>query len=328
MKLRPAIFSLILAAALQVSCSRTAVPDLSAIKEPRILVGNDTLAFRDPAAVYNDGVFHLFFSMVRIEADSIFSYVATSSSRNLRDWSEPRILTARDQSLSYSSPGDVIRFGDEWVICFQTYPRPGYVRSEMPRYGNENARLFIMRSRDLENWSEPELLKVKGDTPEEEMGRMIDPYLVEDRDEPGKWWCFYKQNGVSSSWSYDLINWTYDKHIPGGENVCILRDGNGYVMFHSPQNGIGIKRSSDLRNWSDVEPLVTLGQDGWEWAKGRITAGFVLDCRDVPSVRKYIMFLHGSGPFKETEGDFDKNSSIGIAWSDDLSSWSWPGKGR
>ena len=92
-------------------------------------------------------------------------------------------------------------------------------------------------------------------------------------------------------------------------------------MFHSPQNGIGIKRSSDLRNWSDVEPLVTLGQDGWEWAKGRITAGFVLDCRSIPSVGKYIMFFHGSGPLTETEGDFDKNSSIGIAWSDDLQSW-------
>ena len=120
------------------------------------------------------------------------------------------------------------------------------------------------------------------------------------------------------------MNWTFDKHIQGGENVCILKDGDEYIMFHSPENGIGVKRSSDLRNWKDEGALIPLGQSEWDWAAGRITAGFVLDCRSIPSVGKYIMFFHGSGPLTETEGDFDKNSSIGIAWSDDLQSWAWP----
>ena len=48
------------------------------------------------------------------------------------------------------------------------------------------------------------------------------------------------------------------------------------------------------------------------------------DARNVPGVGKYVMFFHGSGPKKETEGDFDKNASIGLAWSDDLAVWSWP----
>ncbi len=110
------------------ACSKTGGPFLSAIDSPRLFAGNDTLAFRDPAAIYENGVFHLYFSLVRIENDSIFSYVATSTSVNLKDWTEPRILTERDQNLDYSSPGNVIRFG----------------------------------------------------------GRMIDPYLIEDKDEPGK----------------------------------------------------------------------------------------------------------------------------------------------
>ncbi|MDQ6762706.1 MAG: hypothetical protein M3015_08765 [Bacteroidota bacterium] len=33
------------------------------------------------------------------------------------------------------------------------------------------------------------------------------------------------------------------------------------------------------------------------------------------------MFFHGSGPLKEEEGDFDKNASIGIAWSNNLVQW-------
>ena len=48
--------------------------------------------------------------------------------------------------------------------------------------------------------------------------------------------------------------------------------------------------------------------------------------RKVDGINKYLMFFHGSGPLTEEEGDFDKNSSLGIAWSDDLTNWEWPGK--
>ena len=96
-------------------------------------------------------------------------------------------------------------------------------------------------------------------------------------------------------------------------------------MFHSPGNGIGFKRSDDLVHWRDCGKTF-LGQKDWPWAKGRITAATVIDCRAVKGIGKYVMFFHGSGPKKEIEGDCYKNSSIGIAWSDDLKEWSWPGK--
>lgn len=38
------------------------------------------------------------------------------------------------------------------------------------------------------------------------------------------------------------------------------------------------------------------------------------------------MFFYGSVPLTEEEGDFDKNSSIGIGWSNDLLDWNWPGE--
>jgi len=306
---------------------------LSALDDPRIFKGNDTTAYRDPAVIYSEGMFHLYFTLVKTESDSVFSYVAQSSSKDLRHWSECQIITPRDQNLDFSSPGNIVRNGDEWLMCLQTYPRPGLVISDDVRWGDETARLYLMRSKDLEHWGEPELMKVKGDVPIEDMGRMIDPYLVQ---KDSTWWCFYKQNGVSISTSEDLEHWSFQGAARGGENVCIIRKDDGsYLMFHSPGNGVGMKCSSNMLDWTDCiqdEPhrgwsedgtVMTFGQKDWPWAGGRLTAGAVLDCREVGGVGCYLMFFHGSGPLSETEGDFDKNSSISLAWSENLVDWDW-----
>jgi hypothetical protein len=294
---------------------------LSAIGSPVIFRGDATTAYRDPTAIYQDGWFRLFFTLVKIEPDGRpFSYAAWSKSRDLLRWSEPAIFTPRDQNLNYGSPGNIVRFGDQWVLCLQTYPRP-----HGEKYGNASARVWTMRSRDLETWSEPELIRVKGpDVPVEKMGRMIDAYLLEDKDEPGRWWCFYKQAGMSMSWSRDLKTWTQFGRISAGENACVIIDGDEYVLFHSPANGIGVKRSKDLKKWRD-EGLLTLGQNAWPWAQGRLTAGFVLDLRNEPAVGKALLFFHGSDfPEQDPRGGFDNYASIGLAWSSDLKSWAWP----
>lgn len=294
---------------------------LAAMPTPVLFRGNATTAFRDPAAIHHDGWFRLFFTIVKTGPDKrVFSHVAWSKSRDLVRWTEPRIFTPRDQRLNYGSPGNIIRHDNQWLLCLQTYPRPN---GEL--FGNASARIWIMRSVDLENWSQPELLRVKGpDVPVEKMGRMIDPCLVASKDEPGKWWCFYKQNGVGMSWSRDLETWTFAGNIEAGENACVVVDGDDYVLFHSPRNGIGIKRSDDLRHWRD-EGVVTLGQEDWPWARGRLTAGFVLDLRQQPGVGQALMFFHGSDfPEGDPRGGFDTCASIGIAWSDDLQHWHWP----
>ena len=150
--------------------------------DPRIFRGDGHSAFRDPAAVWHAGVFHLFSTWVEIEPDGqVFSYCATSRSRDLRTWTPPRKLTPRDNARDFGSPGSVVRDGTDWVLCLQTYPRPGNVFDGKPRYGNADARLWTMRSCDLETWRAPELLRVKGpDVPVGDMGRMIDPCLVRD----------------------------------------------------------------------------------------------------------------------------------------------------
>jgi len=312
---------MLLTAALQ--AAEPPAVDFAAIKSPIIFKGDAVTAYRDLAAVYHDGVFRLFFTMVRKEEDgNVYLYTAVSKSSDLASWTPPRILTPRDRSLNYSSPGNVVRFGQEWVLCLQTYPRP-----KGEKFGNETARIWTMRSKDLETWGRPELLRVKGpDVPQEKMGRMIDPFLLQDKDDPGKWWCFYKQNGVSMSWSRDLAAWTYAGRTGGGENPCVIVDGGEYVLFHSPGNGIGVKRSRDLKEWRDAGLLV-LGQKDWPWAKGRLTAGFVLDLRREPRIGKAVMFFHGSGP-EDERSMFDNYASLGLAWSADLAAWDWPGKDK
>ncbi|GAB3999146.1 hypothetical protein GCM10028807_48540 [Spirosoma daeguense] len=299
---------------------------LAALNSPILFRGDDGTAYRDPAFLYHQDSLYVFFTLVRTEEENkIYSYVAMSQTKDLKNWTPIRILTARDQRLDYSSPGNVVRQGNEWVLCLQTYPRPNYTADQKPRYGNGDARIFTMRSRDLRHWSSPELLRVKGpDVVEKEMGRMIDPYLVADKDVSGKWWCFYKQNGVSMSSSTDLRNWTFVGHTESGENACVLVENNQYILMHSPKNGIGLKRSADLKNWQDWGELITLGQSDWNWAKGRITGGAVLNLKHIPAFGKYVMLFHGSGPQTEDGGDFDKNASLGIAWSDDLQHWQWP----
>lgn len=311
------------------TCFSAAAIDFAALTSPVLLHGDDTHAYRDPAAIYYNGEFHLFYTYnpPPDPDEKIYWFAAVSRSRDLAHWTEPRLLTPKDQTLNYSSPGNVIRFSNEWVLCLQTYPIPGVRTGDPVRFGDASARVFIMRSRDLIEWSAPELLRVKGpDVPVEKMERMIDPYLIEDRDEPSKWWCFFKQNGASRAWSRDLKTWTYAGHFPAGENVCVLRDGGDYVLFHSPANGIGIKRSKNLSDWRD-EGVLTLGQSDWPWAKdGRLTAGFVLDLRREPAVGKALMFFHASALREKTGRGFWANCSLGLAWSDDLKTWSWPGK--
>ena len=300
---------------------------LKAIDSPVLFYGDEKTAYRDPAVLFYNDQFFLFFTLVKTINGEIYSFTATSKSYDLINWSQVKILTPRDQNLNFCSPGNIVKYDGKWLLCLQTYPRPGYIQGDKVRYGSDDSRIFIMESKDLENWTYPKLLKVKGSTiREDKMGRMIDPYLIEDKDEKGKWWCFYKQNGVSMSYTYDFLNWTFYGNTKSGENVCVLKDESEYVMFHSPSNGIGIKRSSNLKDWSSFGGLITLGQKEWDWAKGRLTAGAVVDLRIIKRIEKYIMFFHGSGPNRESEGDFDKNSSIGIAWSDDLINWDWPKK--
>ena len=250
------------------------------MKPQVILPQTDSQGFRDPCAVFKDDVCHLYYTLVCQKGDKQVFTLAESISEDLLHFSEPRILLPKDHSLDYSSPGNVFQKNDMFYICLQTYPRPN---GEI--YGNQDSRIYLMRSPDLVSWSEPELIRVKGNIPREEMGRMIDPYILPEED--GSFLCFFKQNGVSVSRSRDLENWEFLGWGDCGENVCVVRLGSWYGILHSPKNGVGLLLSRDLKTFVDCG-VSMLGCEKEVWAKDRVTAGFVTEYQG-----EQILFFHG-----------------------------------
>lgn len=157
-----------------------------------IFKGNSRIAYRDPVCYWYDGVYYLFFSYSEKDNGYMYNSVAVSQSTDLKSWSESRLLTPKDRLLNYCSPGNVIEHDGEFVLCFTSYPMP--VPFEECWIADDTARLFTMRTKDFEHFTEPRLLNPKNDMPQETLGRMIDPYILPLEDGYG---LFFKQNGVS-----------------------------------------------------------------------------------------------------------------------------------
>ena len=320
--------------------------DLRALPGPIMLAGDEHTAYRDPLLHHHEGVFRLFCSVVEARPDGNDRFhVGVTESRDLRSWSSLRPVTDPGDPRSFCGPGGIVRHGDRWLLCLSSYPRPNA----------HDARCWTMASADLHNWQEPRALQLKGPAvPVRDTGRALDPYLFRDKDDPALWWCCYKHGGVllgrahglgfggtpippdnlllqsmQLSFSRDLEQWTPYAQTDGEENYCVLVDRaeDEYVLVHSPANGIGIKRSTDLVHWYD-DCLYTLGQRKWPWAQGRITAGHLLDLRHAPAVGTYLLTFHGATPRGRRERAHHGEASIGIAWSDDLVRWYWPGNPR
>ena len=87
-------------------------------------------------------------------------------------------------------------------------------------------------------------------------------------------------------------------------------------MLHSPQNGIGVKESYDLEQWTD-KGLYTLDQDKWDFASGRLTAAFAMEIKD--GKWKYAVFFHGSraDSVPETHG----SASLALAYTSDFENY-------
>ena len=97
--------------------------DFSAIATSQILPCTESVGYRDPAAVFHEGSVYCFYSYVEKGADGwTYFRLGVSISEDLVHWRGPYLLTEADRRFNFSSPGCVIRVGDEFVMCIQTYP--------------------------------------------------------------------------------------------------------------------------------------------------------------------------------------------------------------
>ena len=278
---------------------------------PIIFCGDEKYAYRDPACYFHDGVYHLFFTISEKDGGYMYNMVAHSISKDLKSFSAPEVITERDNIKNFCSPGNVIPFDGEFLICVTSYPMPRPFAECC--CADETARLFFIKTKDFVNFSEPVRIYPKGMACECE-GRMIDPYVFY---KDGEYHLFFKQNGVSRSRSRDLINWEFLGSTDGGENACVIKDDERYLLIHSPKNGIGIKESRDLETWRDVGTY-TLDQENWDFASGRLTAAFAMPL-STELERKYAVFFHGSraDTYPETHGI----ASLALAFTDDFTKY-------
>ncbi len=273
-----------------------------------IFEGNDIFAFRDPAAIFENGICHLFFTVSEKADGYMYNRIAHSTSRDLKTFSSPKFITKRDNTLNFCSPGNIIPYHGGYLICLCSYPMPMPFRERS--YAEDSARLYTIYSPDLIHFEEPTILNPRSDTPVGAVGRMIDPFILPHN---GKYYIFYKQNGISMSSSDDFVTWRYCGRAQGGENACVIKTEDGYYLLHSPENGIGIMKSNDMIHWESFSHT-TLEQDHWKWAEDRLTAAFATE---LPSgfAHKYAVFFHGSKKvFPETHG----NATLALAFTDDF----------
>jgi len=292
--------------------------DLDRIRNP-VFDREPGCSARDPALVFHDGRFLCFHSAFERRKGRNRFFLDVCESTDLAAWTRFRRLTTSMEN--FSSPGNVLRTADRWLLCMQSYPVP-----EGGLHGGEESRLWLMESRDLETWSEPRILAAEGCRAAwAKSRRQIDPCLVEH---DGRFWCFYKTAGALGLLvSDDLETWKEASpgrpvlskaDTPDGstvENPCVLRVEDRFMMFFAPcreGRGIGVAASEDLLAWRgvhylDFPPLV--------WAPGGPTAAMVLDAR--AECGNWLMAFHGERP-----GPF--HAAMGVAWSRDLEHWTVP----
>ncbi len=84
------------------------------------------------------------FTLVEKAPERQYFYVSTSRSTGFINWSEPKMLTEKDNLKNYSSPGNIIEYNGEYYLCLQTYPR-----EDAQIYINEKSRVFTMKNKNL-----------------------------------------------------------------------------------------------------------------------------------------------------------------------------------
>ena len=214
----------------------------------------DSIDLRDPAVFLHEGVAHLFFT--HYDFRERLWHIGATTTEDFISFSEIRLVSPE----GYASPGNVVRDGDRFVLCYQQYRHFPHT-------------LCVSWSNDLETWSAPiEVFNTGTDNRWNLDNRVIDPYLVHDGE---RWFCYYTgstrwcrpsgHNLIGVAGSADLRHWVdlsptrpvigvdYPWEEPdGNENNCVIRrDGRWFMLYSASlaHQRIAWAVSDDLVNW-------------------------------------------------------------------------------
>lgn len=287
---------------------------------PSLLDRGPNCAARDPLIVQVDGKWLVFHTAVRPFDGRFALRLDVAESTDLATWTIRSLFP--ESAHNHSSPGSLIRVGDLWVMCLQSYPIDAGAQ-----WGNDDARLWLATSRDLTTWSQPRLIETADGLPPAwtTSRRKIDPFLVAHQ---GRYWCLYKAAGqLGMLVSDDLHVWheaSHDRPVfstretPDGstvENPCVVAVDGRFALFFSPcreGRGVGIAWSDDLLRWREVQYL---DFPALPWAPGGPTAAMVIDRRRDEG--GWLMAFHGDRPVPGNS----HAAAIAFARSDDLLTW-------
>ncbi len=227
--------------------------DYSKIKNPVWRLSE--MHLRDPAALLHDGKVYLWFTYY--DPRKKMWHIGQSATEDFVSFEDIRLVSPS----GYASPGNVIRVGDEWILCYQQY-------AKFPHY------LCIARSKDLLHWSDPEKIFNTGPGNRWNIDhRTIDPLIVPWKD---TFYLFYVgstrwgrktpgHNLIGLATSKDLKHWkdvTPDEPLiaadqpyeqpDGNENNWVLRYQGRWFMLYSAslaQQKIAYAVSDDLLHW-------------------------------------------------------------------------------
>lgn len=282
---------------------------------------------RDPAAIYNEGVFYLYFTVQFNQsywsAPEGFQVFVTTTT-DFKDFSLPQPITPK----GYVSPGSVVKCNGKWYISLTRYPWPGAVA--------------VAESDDLLHWSEPRVVvptchgsywsgsgELYGEIPPH---GPIDGFLVQWQ---GKYYMLYTdaQKGTTTQHlgiavSDDMQKFTdltpdeplldsdFYNYNKGIENVSMVVDGDKLVLFCSvgmAGQRIAMLTSKDIMSWGKLDNTAEVSGLQQQWSKYAACAQFVADWRDITGYW-HMIFMGGQEAVCE-------RFAFGMARSKDLENW-------
>ena len=285
-------------------------------------------ALRDPAIYYLEGEFHLYFTLVKGLYDDRQSwFIGHTKTPDFIFYSEISCISPK----GYASPGNVFRYKDRYVICYQSYPRTSVAKAP-----GDECRIFFSYSDDLEDWGDPEIISEEGCvSPWATTGswrrRQIDPYVLVEND---TCYLFYKGGYHLGLWASDDLNsWkdlTSEKPLVergpeswshGAENPCALKVDDTFYLFYDSTgryegkkpNRLHYKTSKDLIDWDPGHAIDLPDGESRVLSYG---APFFIDLRDSHGL--FLAAYHTGG---DRTGSDRYLTDIGIGWSEDFKTW-------